>query len=271
MNFLIARPSRCLATFGSASAAARASSSAGVARRCRRCRAACRRPARRSTTVSSMVSAGVERRPGRLAARSPCSPSRSHASSPRWGANGATSDHQRPRSARVARLTPPSASTFRYSISAAIAVLNCMRSRSAVTRLIVLWRRRRCGSSAGRLRRVPLLDQAPDALEEAVHALDGARIPGLGQLELAHEHLVEAHARRRRSRAMTSSGLTPFIFDFAIFSTGDLQLLAGRLEDRPPRRAARPRRARGSAPSRPRTSTRAPCPGGAASGTAPSS
>ena len=117
-------------------------------------------------------------------------PMRSQASSPRCGAKGPTSFTSVTRSACVA---PALVSVFRYSISPAMAVLNCIRSRSAVTRLMVLWRSRSCGSPAGARADVPLLAQAPDALQEPVHALDGARVPGLGQLELAHEHLVEAH------------------------------------------------------------------------------
>jgi len=46
-------------------------------------------------------------------------------------------------------VVPPVPSALTYSISAAMTVLNCIRSRSAVTRLIVLWRRRRWGSPAG--------------------------------------------------------------------------------------------------------------------------
>ena len=155
----------------------------------------------------------------------------SHASSARWGANGATRRIIASRSARVARLTPPSASTFRYSISAAIAVLNCMRSRSAVTRLIVLWRRRRCGSSAGALAASHSSHEAPDALDEAVHALDGARIPRLGQLELAHEQLVQA----QHVGAVVADdvvGVDAVHLRLRHLLDADLQLLAGRLQER---------------------------------------
>jgi hypothetical protein len=56
----------------------------------------------------------------------------------------------------------------------------------------------------------------PDAIEEAVHALDALRAPRLGRFERAHEHLVEAH-RVGAVLAMTSSGLTTLPRDFDIF------------------------------------------------------
>src|SRR5450432_3735150 len=70
---------------------------------------------------------------------------------PRCGAYGPTSLTSVSTSARVADDTPPSVSALTYSIMAATPVLNCMRSRSAVTRLMVLWRTISCGSFVGAL------------------------------------------------------------------------------------------------------------------------
>ena len=155
-------------------------------------------------------------------------------------------------------------SSLTYSIMAAMAVLNCMRSRSAVTRLMVLWRRLRCGSAAGARAGSNSSTRRQTRLRKRLTPFDGARVPGLGQLELAHEHLVEAH----HVGAVVADdvvGVDAVHLGLGHLLDGDLERLARRLQHGLVAARTRRRRARGSAPWRPGTSRPAPCPGGAAS------
>ena len=92
---------------------------------------------------------------------------------------------------RGTRSSPPRCRT--RIIIALIAVLKRSASMSSVTFWMVLWH-----EAPGRLvvrRRVARerrRGDVPDALEEAPHPFDPARLPGLHLLERAHEHLVDA-------------------------------------------------------------------------------
>ena len=118
-------------------------------------------------------------------------PSTSHSSSARCGANGERHSTSFSTASRGGCSMP-----FRWLtriIIALIAVLSDSASMSRPTFCTV-----RCtslavsGSSAAVAQR-PTRDRVR-AVQEATHALNAARLPGLGLLERAHEHLVQAQA-----------------------------------------------------------------------------